>query len=54
VSDGRQSLHTVEFNKLMKDLRRIAAAVDRYIAEAPVKASVDGRVDGQMKELVAV
>ena len=37
VSDGRQSLTLEEFNELMGSLRRIAAAVDRSIAE-PVHA----------------
>jgi 3-deoxy-7-phosphoheptulonate synthase len=33
VSDGRQSLTVVEFSELMGSLRRIAAAVDRSVAE---------------------
>jgi 3-deoxy-7-phosphoheptulonate synthase len=37
VSDGRQSLTLEEFNELMGSLRRIAAAVDRSIAE-PARA----------------
>jgi 3-deoxy-7-phosphoheptulonate synthase len=33
VSDGRQSLTLEEFSDLMGSLRRIAAAVDRSVAE---------------------
>jgi 3-deoxy-D-arabino-heptulosonate 7-phosphate (DAHP) synthase len=33
VSDGRQSLTIEEFAELMASLRRIAAAVDRAVAE---------------------
>jgi 3-deoxy-7-phosphoheptulonate synthase len=33
VSDGRQTISVETFAKLMKDLRRIAEAVDRYIDE---------------------
>ncbi len=35
ISDGRQSLTLETFAALMKDLQRVAVAVDRYIAEAP-------------------
>ena len=35
ISDGRQSLTLEAFADLMKDLQRVAVAVDRYIAEAP-------------------
>jgi 3-deoxy-7-phosphoheptulonate synthase len=35
VSDGRQSIDLEEFGRLMRDLRRIAAAVDRYVGDAP-------------------
>ena len=44
VSDGRQSLTLAEFTKLMGSLRRIAAAVDRSIAEAPTAAATNGAV----------
>ena len=33
ISDGRQSLTLEAFAELMKDLRRVAVAVDRYIAK---------------------
>jgi 3-deoxy-7-phosphoheptulonate synthase len=33
ISDGRQSLDLESFTQLMNDLRRIAVAVDRFIAE---------------------
>jgi 3-deoxy-7-phosphoheptulonate synthase len=32
LCDGQQSLNPTEFNDLMKDLRRIAKALDRFIA----------------------
>ncbi len=35
ISDGRQSLTIETFSALMKDLQRVAVAVDRYIADAP-------------------
>jgi 3-deoxy-7-phosphoheptulonate synthase len=35
VSDGRQSMDMETFAKLMHDLKRIAAAIDRYIGDAP-------------------
>lgn len=34
ISDGRQSLSFEQFSELMVDLRRVALAVDRFIAEA--------------------
>ncbi len=49
VSDGRQSLTPAMFEQLMRDLRRVAVAVDRYIGEAPVNidaADVLERVRG--------
>ncbi len=51
VSDGRQSLTLAEFTKLMGSLRRIAAAVDRSIAEAPTAVATNGAV--KATELVA-
>jgi 3-deoxy-7-phosphoheptulonate synthase len=36
ISDGRQSLTLEAFSDLMKELRRVAVAVDRTIAEAPI------------------
>ena len=33
LSDGRQTISTADFSKLMVDLRRIAEAVDRFIDE---------------------
>jgi 3-deoxy-7-phosphoheptulonate synthase len=39
VSDGRQSLTIEEFSKLMVDVRRVAAAVDREIATLPLRTA---------------
>lgn len=35
ASDGRQTIDLETFEQLMRDLHRIAAAVDRYIGDAP-------------------
>lgn len=40
VSDGRQSLTLEDFSKLMRELRRVAEAVDRKIAELPQVAAM--------------
>ncbi len=35
ISDGRQSMTLETFEALMRDLRRVAVAVDRFVGEAP-------------------
>ncbi|MEX1020114.1 MAG: 3-deoxy-7-phosphoheptulonate synthase [Litorilinea sp.] len=43
VSDGRQSMDLETFAQLMRDLSRIAGAVDRYIGDAPMPANGEPR-----------
>jgi 3-deoxy-7-phosphoheptulonate synthase len=50
VSDGRQSLGLPTFAQLVRDLRRIAEAVDRSIAEP----EADGEVLDELRELAVL
>lgn len=48
ISDGRQSIDIEQFTELMTDLRRIAAAVDRYIAPGEERAEAISLEEAQL------
>ncbi len=54
MSDGRQSLELPAFAALMQDLRRVAAAVDRYIGTAPQTQNRNGKESEHISDLSSV
>jgi 3-deoxy-7-phosphoheptulonate synthase len=51
LSDGAQSLYPDQFERLMKEVRLIAEAIGRRVAEERTAGRAEGRPGGRMERV---